>query len=897
MKPLLLALLFGSLVIHGQSNPPDCQFSATFTSATTGADFNNKTSAGATPCVKWRVAYFADGMAGVRIQLEGANDANGIAGTYAAIASGQVYEGSNPMTDPAQSTAAMTAYYPWIRLNVTTFTPTGGPPNQIVARVYGYKGTSASAGSGGSGNGITALTDQVLATGPGSVPATLPRIYQTDLSSTAPTIGSEVLTNGNFASGVTGWTVNPSGSWFAAGIQPVAFTGSGLNDATSGGTYTAAVFHTYSVIIDGTGTPDTFKWNVDSGAFTAGVHITGSAQAIGTDGVTIQFAATHGHTLGNQWIIYAAPSGLGVFGINNGELSQTTGSSGNVLVTFTVSAVGHLNTGEGTGPYLEVSDSSTFDTLITAAGTYQFLMAANNIIFGPFGDGWALSSVSALPYSVPYTIPIPPFVSLTDSLNPQPVETRYGFGLLALGYLAGQNNTASDGPSLLTAFGVMAGQNNSGYDLTSTGFQAGQNNSSTDVTATGFQAAQNNSGAGATATGSGTAQYNSGSGVTAMGFAAGQYNRGDSVTALGFEAAQSNSGSTVTAVGTGAAENNSGSTVTALGNGAAAHNTASDYLELDGIDRSNEVGERTQAAIVGHLDSNPLNQSLQLNAALNAQTFEWQSMAQGGCGAYTNAAISGADPTKITSATYTFVQADMGGVVQITAGTGFLTGAYRIVGIPGGGAQLDRAVGTAGSTGGSFSVNVGRAVYVTGGSGVADTLNVCAKNSSNAYAWTPAVISGAPGTWPSFGGAALLNVGTTAGTVAAGNDPRFPFPDRPAWGICYAAGCGSEVPINSYAVLNPNGITFDECGVNLTTAATGSSVIIDVQQWNGSAWVSIFGATKLVVPVSTALTEIFQATFANSPQTAAKGAILRAAVTQNDSGGTAQGALVGCRVH
>jgi hypothetical protein len=34
-------------------------------------------------------------------------------------------------------------------------------------------------------------------------------------------------------------------------------------------------------------------------------------------------------------------------------------------------------------------------------------------------------------------------------------------------------------------------------------------------------------------------------------------------------------------------------------------------------------------------------------------------------------------------------------------------------------------------------------------------------------------ISGAPGTWPSFGAAALLGVGTTTGTVAAGNDSRF----------------------------------------------------------------------------------------------------------------------------
>jgi hypothetical protein len=93
--------------------------------------------------------------------------------------------------------------------------------------------------------------------------------------------------------------------------------------------------------------------------------------------------------------------------------------------------------------------------------------------------------------------------------------------------------------------------------------------------------------------------------------------------------------------------------------------------------------------------------------------------------------------------------------------------------------------------------------------------------------------------------------------------------------------------------MNPNGVTFDECGVNLAIAATGSSVIVDVQDSTGT---SIFGTTKLVIPINTT-TEVFQATFSSSPYTAAKGAKFRAAVTQNDSGGTAQFAYVRCRVH
>jgi hypothetical protein len=236
---------------------------------------------------------------------------------------------------------------------------------------------------------------------------------------------------------------------------------------------------------------------------------------------------------------------------------------------------------------------------------------------------------------------------------------------------------------------------------------------------------------------------------------------------------------------------------------------------------------------------------------------------------------------------------------------------------------------------------------------------------SSAATWNAkqSAITGAPGTWPSFGGAALLSVGTTSGTVAAGNDSRFgsggsvnvngssasspnlngttpaaqtgytnatfqvsgsnvsveipatatPTPnsipvagvggtlaggwiiatDAPAWQVCNPAGCGSETSNGYYAIMNPNGVTFDECGVNLAIAATGSSVIVDVQD---SAGTSIFGATKLVVPVGTT-TEVFQATFSNSPYTAAKGTKFRVAVTQNDSGGTAQFAYVRCRVH
>lgn len=91
-------------------------------------------------------------------------------------------------------------------------------------------------------------------------------------------------------------------------INTIEFVGSGLNDATSGGTFTGTVDSEYCVKIDATGAPDTFSWgrvatpaaaNCTNGA--AGVNITGAAQTL-SFGAQITFAATTGHTLNDSWL-------------------------------------------------------------------------------------------------------------------------------------------------------------------------------------------------------------------------------------------------------------------------------------------------------------------------------------------------------------------------------------------------------------------------------------------------------------------------------------------------------------------------------------------------------------------------------------------------------------------
>ena len=84
----------------------------------------------------------------------------------------------------------------------------------------------------------------------------------------------------------------------------------GLNDATSGGTYSGTRTHdVFEINIDATGAPDTFRWRkrYSGNGYTNGVAITGAAQTL-SDGVTVTFAATTGHTNNTTWLI---PVGFG----------------------------------------------------------------------------------------------------------------------------------------------------------------------------------------------------------------------------------------------------------------------------------------------------------------------------------------------------------------------------------------------------------------------------------------------------------------------------------------------------------------------------------------------------------------------------------------------------------
>jgi hypothetical protein len=140
---------------------PDCQFSGSAATTGTSTAISNRptTSGGPQPCLAWRLVYWTNAASATSIQIEGAADSNGApTGAYTLLSpAAGGGSGSGVTTNPATATTAgqinaCCDYWPWIRVNVTSLTSSGGG-TIITWRVYGYKGTSAALGTGGGGGG------------------------------------------------------------------------------------------------------------------------------------------------------------------------------------------------------------------------------------------------------------------------------------------------------------------------------------------------------------------------------------------------------------------------------------------------------------------------------------------------------------------------------------------------------------------------------------------------------------------------------------------------------------------------------------------------------------------------------------------------------------------------
>ena len=108
-------------------------------------------------------------------------------------------------------------------------------------------------------------------------------------------------------------------------ITTLIQTGTGLSDIQATGNYTGgSTRRTYVVKISTNGTPDKFDWSDDGGnTWTTTVNITGAPQSL-SHGISITFASTTGHTIGNYWTFFGQVKPVYVFYITNGWVPART---------------------------------------------------------------------------------------------------------------------------------------------------------------------------------------------------------------------------------------------------------------------------------------------------------------------------------------------------------------------------------------------------------------------------------------------------------------------------------------------------------------------------------------------------------------------------------------------
>jgi len=119
-------------------------------------------------------------------------------------------------------------------------------------------------------------------------------------------------------------------------VADESFTGSGLDDLESGGTYTGSGEKQFKILIDTEGTPDKFSWSNDGGATyeATGVSITGSAQTL-EDGVTVAFGATTGHTEDEYWTFSAGPENYDHYAFDLGGADIVVEEGGGAITSIT----------------------------------------------------------------------------------------------------------------------------------------------------------------------------------------------------------------------------------------------------------------------------------------------------------------------------------------------------------------------------------------------------------------------------------------------------------------------------------------------------------------------------------------------------------------------------------
>lgn len=163
-------------------------------------------------------------------------------------------------------------------------------------------------------------------------------------------------------------------------IGAITFTGVGIDDMSNGGEFTGNSDIDYEVEIDGTGTPDTYKWRKNGAATyeAENVNIDGSDQLL-DNGVTIKFNVTTGHTLGDKWTFTA-------------RAADPTSIQKNVITPIAASLLGGVSI---TSPAIDLRNVQSagitvkcdFDVAAIAGCTVEIFTSADGINYDV--DPWA----------------------------------------------------------------------------------------------------------------------------------------------------------------------------------------------------------------------------------------------------------------------------------------------------------------------------------------------------------------------------------------------------------------------------------------------------------------------------------------------------------------------------
>lgn len=177
-------------------------------------------------------------------------------------------------------------------------------------------------------------------------------------------------------------------------LYSTAVTAAGLNDFSNTTTaYTGTALHYYTIIIDGNGTPDTFKWKKDAGGYTSTVGITGADQTL-TDGIKIKFTATTGHLVTDQWVISVTPTVRWYFDANGVLSTRSSVGASKIMIAPTVAMTnGQLAIGStGASPVnATITGTSNQISVATGAGsitlsTPQSIGTASSVTFANVTD-------------------------------------------------------------------------------------------------------------------------------------------------------------------------------------------------------------------------------------------------------------------------------------------------------------------------------------------------------------------------------------------------------------------------------------------------------------------------------------------------------------------------------